>query len=703
MTKDLVYEIGTEEIPAGYLPPAVRQLEEGARAFLAESGLPHGDVEVHATPRRIVLFVRGLPEKQEDRTEEVTGPPWKAAFGADGKPTKAAEGFARGRGLTVEDLRQVETERGPYVGATVTLLGQSTVDLLAAALPALTKSLTFPKTMRWGPERFRFARPIRWMLALLGDTVIPFAIEGVATGRVTHGHRILARGPFEVADASGYEAALEKGRVVLRASDRASRIAEQLEEVAKGTGGRVVPDERLVEEVSYLVETPSAFAGSFDDEYLELPAMVITTAMRDHQRYFAVQDDAGRLMPRFLCVANSSPDAVDQVMNGNQRVLRARLDDARFYWNEDLKTTLAEKVPALGKVVWLEGFGSLKDKSERIAALAEFLASDPDAADADATTRETVARAAFLSKTDLVTEMIKDGKEFTALQGAMGREYARRNGEPDAVGLVLEEQYLPRFAGDVLPSTDAGACLAVADRIDTLVGVWAAGMKPTGSRDPFALRRGVLGVVRILLDREWNVSMETLLARAAEPYGDRLKDRDELLAEAAAFARDRLSGHLQEDGFDADVVAAVVGASGAHPLDARARVQALSALRSTLREDFDALAAGFKRAKNILKKASAAGEPTADALVEDAERALFDAYRTVDGEVAAAEAEHRYADAFAALAGLRGPIDAFFDSVMVMADDAKLRDNRLRLLGRIVDRVQGLADLSRIAVEEKSA
>ncbi len=699
MSLDLVYEIGTEEIPAGYLPPAAEQLAAAARAFLQENELPRGDVETHATPRRLVLFVRGLPAGQEDRTEEVTGPPWKAAFDADGNPTKAAVGFAKGRGLSVEDLRQVETERGPYVGATVTVKGRKTAELLAEALPAMTKSLTFPKTMRYGPQRFRFARPIRWLLALLGDGIVPFSIEGVETGRVTYGHRILSRGPFEVADASGYEAALEKGLVVLRARDRASRIESLLEDAAKTAGGNVVPDARLVEEVSYLVETPSAFSGSFDDEFLELPAMVITTAMRDHQRYFAVQDDAGRLMPRFLCVANSAPDAVDQVMNGNQRVLRARLDDARFYWNEDLKTTLAEKVPSLGKVVWLEGFGSLKDKSERIAALAAHLADGP--AGADAAEKETVARAAFLAKTDLVTEMIKDGKEFTALQGAMGREYARRNGEPEAVGRALEEQYLPRFAGDDLPESAAGACLAVADRLDTMVGVWAAGMKPTGSKDPFGLRRGVLGVARILLDRGWNVSIESLLEKAADAYGNRLPDRAELLSEAAAFARDRLAGHLADEGFEADVVAAVARASGAHPLDARARAQALSSLRSSMREDFDALAAGFKRAKNILKKASADGEPTEAALAEDAERALFAAYRKVDADVAAAEAEHRYTDAFAALAGLRGPIDAFFDSVMVLADDAALRDNRLRLLGRIVDRVQGLADLSRIDVSEE--
>lgn len=694
---DLVYEIGTEEIPAGYLPPAVAQLRQEAEKLFAEARLRPESVETHATPRRLVLFARGLPARQEDRTEEVTGPPWKAAFGADGNPTKAAEGFARGRGLTVADLRKVETEKGPYVGATVKIAGKSTVDLLAEALPEITARLAFPKTMRWGPDRFRFARPIRWLLALLGDQVIPFRIEGAESGRLTYGHRILARGPFEVKTAADYEAALERGLVTLRAAERAARIEALLVAAARTAGGTVVPDPELVDEVSYLVETPSVFAGSFDREFLELPAPVIVTAMRDHQRYFAIADAAGALLPGFLCVANSARDAVKQVLDGNQRVLRARLDDARFYWNEDLKTTLEQKVPRLERVVWLEGFGSLRDKTDRIALLAARLAGDlaPEA-------RETVDRAARLAKADLVTEMIKDGKEFTALQGVIGREYARRQGETEEVALALEEQYRPRFSGDALPETDAGACLALADRLDTLVGVWAAGLKPTGSKDPFALRRGALGIVRILLDRGRDVAVRDLLAAAAEGYGAGVKDPGAVVAEAADFVRDRLAGHLtDEEGFDADVVAAVVPVAGENPLDARARTAALARLRDARGEDLEALAAGFKRAKNILKKDSAEGDPEAGLLREPAERALFEAFTRVDGRVAEAQREHRYGDAFTELAGLRSPIDAFFDGVMVLVDDPAVRTNRLRLLGRIVDRVQGLADLSRVAVAEE--
>ncbi len=357
MKPDLVYEIGTEEIPAGYLPPAARQLKEEAVAFLREHRLAAGTVETHATPRRLVLFVENLPRAQDDRTEEVTGPPWKAAFDADGKPTKAAEGFARGRGLSVSDLRRVETERGPYAGATVEIPGRPTLELLASALPEITARLAFPKTMHWGPEHFRFARPIRWILALLGKDVVPFEIEGVKSGRVTYGHRILAKGPFEVKSAADYEKALKKGLVVLRASDRAKEIGGLLEKAAKAAGGRLVPDPELVEEVSYLVEPPSAFASDFDEEFLELPAPVVTTAMRDHQRYFAIEGEDGRLLPRFLCVANSAPKSVDAVKEGNRRVLRARLDDARFYWNEDLKTTLEEKVPDLERVIIAGGFG----------------------------------------------------------------------------------------------------------------------------------------------------------------------------------------------------------------------------------------------------------------------------------------------------------------------------------------------------------
>jgi glycyl-tRNA synthetase beta chain len=695
--KDLVYEIGTEEIPAGYIPPAAAQLRAEAEELFAEARLEPESVETHATPRRLVLMVRGLPERQEDRTEEVTGPPWKAAFDADGNPTKAAQGFAKGRGLDVTDLRKVETEKGPYVGATVKIAGKATVDLLAEALPEITSRIDFPKTMRWGPGRARFARPVRWLLALLGEDVIPFRIENAESGRMTYGHRILAKGPFEVKSAAEYETALQEGRVMLRAADRAARIADLLGAAAKEAGGALVPDPELVEEVAYLVETPSVFVGRFDPEFLDLPAPVIVTAMRDHQRYFAVADGAGKLLPCFLCVANSAPEAVSQVLDGNQRVLRARLDDARFYWNEDLKTTLEQKVPRLERVLWLEGFGSLRDKTDRIARLAAKLAEGlPE------DVRAVTERAARLSKADLVTEMIKDGKEFTALQGVIGREYARRQGEPEAVAQALEEQYRPRFAGDALPRSDAGACVALADRLDTMAGVWAAGLKPTGSKDPFGLRRIALGIVRILLDRRRDVSVRTLLAAAVEGYGAAVKDPESVVAEAAEFVRDRVAGYLtEEEGFHADVVAAVVPVAGENPLDARARTEALARLRDARGEELEVLAAGFKRAKNILKKDSAEGRPEAGLLKEPAERALFDAFTEIDGRVAEAQRQHRYADAFTELAALRAPIDAFFDGVMVLVDDPAVRNNRLRLLGRIVDRVQGLADLSRVAVAEE--
>ena len=699
MKRDLVYEIGTEEIPAGYLPPVIAQLRAEFEAFLAEHRLEADAIETCATPRRIVLLVSGLAERQDDRTEDVTGPPWKAAFDADGNPTKAAIGFARGKGLEPADLRPIETERGPYAGATVTTPGRPTLDLLAEALPAMTGRLAFPKTMKWGPAKFRFARPIRWLLALFGPDVVPFTIEGVATGRATYGHRILAKGPYEVADPGAYEAALAKGRVTLRAADRAARIEELLREAGAGTGGRVVDDPRLVDEVSYLVETPSAVVGEFDGKYLALPKPVITTAMRDHQRYFAVEDDSGALLARFVCIANSAPEAAGQVTNGNQRVLRARLDDARFYWNEDLRTPLADKVPQLAKVLWLEGFGSLKDKTDRVARIAAHLAGR---AGSSADVVATLERAALLAKTDLVTEMIKDGKEFTALQGVIGREYARQNGEPDAVGQAIEEQYRPRFAGDALPESEAGALLAIADRRDTLAGVWSAGRVPSGSKDPFGLRRGALGIVRILVDRKMNLALEDLLRFAVEGYGDLAAEPEVVVRGASDFVRDRLAGYLTEEvGFEADIVAAVVRVAGGNPLDARARAEALSELRSTDAEGFAALAAGFKRAKNILKKGTAEGAPKAELLVEEAEKRLFAAFTAVESQVAEAESRHRYRDALPGLASLRAPIDAFFDSVLVMTDDEAVRDNRLRLLGRIVDRIQGLADLARITPPEE--
>lgn len=695
MKQDLIYEIGVEEIPAGYLPPAVRQLREELEKFLAEAELSAESVEADATPRRLVVMARGISVRQEDRSVEALGPPWKAAFDESGAPTKAAVGFAKGKGLEPAALRKIETERGPYAGATVLVKGRDTIDLLAEALPAITLRLAFPKTMKWGPSRARFARPIRWLLALFGGEIIPFEIEGVRTGRLTQGHRILSRGPFEVSAAPEYESALARGKVVLRAADRARRIEEQLEEAADRAHGVLVRDPELVLEVSYLVETPSVIESSFDEEFLELPAPVIITAMRDHQRYFALRDSSGRLLPRFLCVANSSPESAAQVREGNQRVLRARLDDARFYWKEDLKTTLEEKVPRLGSVVWLEGFGTVLDKSRRVATLAGEIAAAiaPEA-------RATADRAALLAKADLVTEMIKDGKQFAALQGVMGREYARRNGEKDEVAQAILEQYLPRFAGDELPQSDAGAVLAIADRLDTLTGVWAAGLKPTGSKDPFALRRGALGILRILLDREWDVSTRDWIERATALYGDLIADRAAVAAEASGFVEDRLAGIFIEEGIEPDVVAAVLASLGANPLDARARVRALSRARSARRAEFEALAAGFKRAKNILKKDSASGDPSADLLVEEKEKDLYAALMEVGREVESAARSRRYEDALAQLAKLRAPIDAFFDSVMVLVENEAVRKNRLRLLGRIVDRIQAIADLSRLSVPE---
>jgi glycyl-tRNA synthetase beta chain len=500
------------------------------------------------------------------------------------------------------------------------------------------------------------------------------------------------RSPADYADS------LAKGRVVPNAALREERIAALLADAARDAGGTLVPDAALVEEVACLVETPHALTGSFDDEFLRLPEIVIRTAMRSHQRYFVVAGPDGKLLPRFLCVLNGEPGDPAQVRDGNERVLRARLDDARFYWTEDRRTTLEEKVPRLADIVWLRGFGSLGDKTDRVRKLAVSIASAhfPDA-------EQTTDRAALLSKTDLTTEMIRDGKEFTALQGTIGKEYARACGEPDEVAAAIEEQYFPRHAGDGLPASPAGAAIALADRIDTLVGVWGAGLKPTGSKDPHGLRRGAIGVIRILLDRNLAERVGSLIRAAADLYGGLLADPDTVVAEASAFVRDRLAGHLAEEGFDADVAAAVVASSGGNPVDARARTEALTAMRRTSRDDFEALAAGFKRARNILKKESAEGAPERDLLTEDAETALFDAFAAVDAEVGRAEEECRYAEALAGLASLRGPIDHFFDSVMVLTDDDAVRRNRLRLLGRIADRFAGLADLSRISPPERGA
>jgi len=690
MGKELLFEIGAEEIPASYVPPAIEQLRAAVTDGLAEARLAHGDVRTFMTPRRLVVAVADVADMQEDLEREVTGPPAKVAFDDDGVPTKAGLGFAKSQGVAVEDLEVRDTGKGEYVHVRVVDRGRASSEVLPEILGAAAASLSFPKTMKWGPEQ-RFARPVRWLVALLGGEVLDMEFAGVKAGDETRGHRNWSPGPHKVKSVDDYLSVLEQNYVLADPAARRVRILEETQRVAGDCGGRLVVNEQLLDEVTYLVEFPTVFAGRFADRFLELPRDVVVVAMKSHQRYFAVEDDHGKLLPHFLCVANVPAESHDAVREGNERVLVSRLDDAAFYWHEDTRTRFEDKVDSLRSVVWLEGLGSLYEKTERLEELAqttgELLASGETA---------TAVRAAHLAKADLVTEMVKDGKEFTELQGVMGREYALASGETPEVAAAIHQHYMPRFAGDALPSSEAGAILSMTDRIDSIVGCFSAGLIPSGSQDPYALRRQAIGLIRILLERELGLSVRALAEAAADRFKLTGAAREETLSGALDFVRQRARNVFIDEGYAYDLVDAVLGASADDLPGARKRIIALTHFREA--DDFTGLVIGSRRVMNILK-----GDPAvtvdASALVEPAsialEKARADAAEKVDAAIASDDLD----DAVRSLLGLRRPIDEFFDAVMVMVDDEKLRAVRLGLLSRVRALFMRIADFSLVVLE----
>jgi glycyl-tRNA synthetase beta chain len=640
----------------------------------------------------------GVLERQEDREVVSLGPAKRAAFDASGNATKAAAGFARSRGIAVDALETVATEKGEYVAARVLEKGETAAALLEARLPALILALRFPKVMRWEPSGAAFTRPLRWILALLGEAPLRFRVADVESGRATRGHRFLAPGPIEVRSPVEYEGALRRAHVVVDAGERRGAIEAALGAAARAAGGRLVSDEELLDQVAFLVETPGVLAGSFDARYLNLLPDIVKTAMKQHQRYFCVEDAEGRLLPRFLSVVNVPADDAARlaiVRAGNERVLAARLEDAEFYWEEDQKTPLRAKVPLLDRVVWQERLGTVGEKARRIERLALHLAEKESPQ-----TRDVVKKAAPLLKADLVTEMIQDGKEFTKLQGLIGREYANRSGEPTEVAEAIYEHYLPRFAGDDLPLTSTGAVLSVADKIDTIVGCFGVGLVPTGSQDPFALRRLARGVLRIFRGSDSQWELEVIVKAAIEEYKGKLAaEPARLTADVIAFFDDRLKNLLAEGGLTYDAVDAALAVTR-RPKEVEERARAIDAFRGS--PDFERLAIGYKRVANILKGTEKTAAVDAKRFAEAPEGALHEALVRASAAITKPLAERRYRDVMETLLGLRGVIDTFFDKVLVMAEDPRLRANRLALLGEVRDLFLRFADLSRIVIEGES-
>jgi len=682
-TRDLLLEIGVEELPARFCGPALEGLAAKAVAALATGRLAHGEVATLGAPRRLTLLVRDLAPSQGDHYALVKGPAARAAYDRTGAPTRAAEGFARAQGLSTADLVVRDDEKGtPYVYAHRREEGRQAADILPPLLRELVYALEFPQSMRWGAHEMRFARPIRWLLCLLGDQHVPFAVEGVETGTATRGHRTLSPGgPIPVPVAHDYMAVCAGAGVAVDPAERRAEIRRQVGAVAADLGGHAPDRDDLLEEVTWLVERPHAFHGRFDRAFLELPEDVLVTSMRAHQRYFPVYGgDDGRLLPAFIAVRNGDDAFLENVRLGNEKVLRARLSDARFFWNADRRERLEDRLERLKGVVFQERLGSQYLRAERIAWLAEAVSG---ALGYDAETRAMVARTAWLCKCDLTTGMVG---EFPELQGIMGREYARAQGEDGAVAVGLAEHYLPRGGGDSLPGSPTGIAVGLADRLNTLAGFFGLDLAPTGSADPFALRRAAQGATAIVVGRGLRLGLDGLLDTALAGYagfdeGARARAKENL----SQFFYARLEGLLRERGLRRDVVEATLAAGYDDMTDAVSRA---SALEQSLRApEFAAVTGAFKRIANIAGKADTADTAGAGGGVsaaigidpgalEPAEAPLWRAFTEVQAEAEGALAAEDYAGFYRLVTGLRGPVDTFFERVLIMDPDPKVRRRR---------------------------
>ncbi len=685
IAQDLLFELGTEELPPRTLPILSNALTEGLRAGLDAAGIPHGRVQGFATPRRLAVRVQKLAPHQPDKQVERRGPPLDRSFDAHGVPTQAAIAFAKNCGVPVAELERLETDKGAWLIFRGTERGAATASLLGGIVNQAIAELPIARRMRWGSRSAEFVRPVHTVILLYGETVVPAEVLGLATGRATFGHRFHAPQPIVLKSAKGYESRLRRAKVVADFAARRELIrAGVTAAAAAADGGRALIDASLLDEVTALVEWPVPIAGRFEARFLSLPREVVIATVQDHQRYFAVEGADGKLSGWFVTVSNIESRDPSKVREGNERVVRPRLSDAAFFWELDLKVSLEAHAAKLGGMTFQAKLGSYADKTLRVKALAQMVGSRIDAG-AD------VGRAAELAKADLMTAMVG---EFPELQGTMGRYYAEAQGEPEELALALQEHYLPRYAGDSLPATKTGQAVAIADKIDTLVGIFAIEQRPTGAKDPFGLRRAALGLLRILLEARLDLDLFELLgaSAAAQPV-----QRAGVIDEVYDFIAERLRGLLlEESGTTVEMLDAVLANRPGSPLDAVMRLHALKEF--LLLPEAGVLAAINKRIANILKKTSLGTDVAVDtaALTELAERQLHDALRDVRVPVEDAVADRRYAQSLKSLVALRAPVDNFFERIMVMDEDVGRRNNRLALLRDVQLLLGGVADLKRL-------
>ena len=666
MAKDLLFEIGAEEIPAGFMPNILGQLKQLAETKLNDAHLPFESIETYGTPRRLALIVKGLADASAEISERHKGPSASIAYDADGNATKAAIGFARGKGLDVADL---VVEDG-YIYAETKTAGVPAKDIVSEMLPQLITGLNFPKSMHWGDLDAKFVRPVRWLVALLDEEVIPVEFATVQSGNVTRGHRFLGADEITIKNAASYVETLKENFVMVDQDARRELISKQLHDMAASKNASIVWDDDLLEEINYLVEWPTALCGGFEESYLALPDAAIITPMKDHQRYFPLVGQDGKLLPMFLTVRNGSDHSIEVVQAGNERVLRARLDDAKFFFNEDRKKPLIDRQDGLTKIVFQEGLGNLADKTERLLKLGRVFGEECGLHEDAAVVLE---RATELAKTDLTTGMVT---EFTELQGVMGKEYALLDGESPEVAEAIFEQYLPRFAGDVLPQTEAGKVLSIIDKVDNIVATFSRGLIPTGSQDPYALRRQTIGILNILLGSEWNISLRPIFKASMELLNVAADKQEELLNQVEEFFTLRLKNIFLDREVPHHVIDLLLSNNELSVADAEGLVNALLANR--IDENVE-LVQAYTRMYNLVKDVEYTGV-NRDLLKEDAEKALFEAaFKASEASLAAWEAGD-YAAVVAVPATLVPIINQFFEDVMVMDKDEAIKANRLQLV-----------------------
>ena len=683
-TQNFLVEIGTEELPPKALKTLATSFADNVEAELNQAGLTFDKIEWFAAPRRLAVKVLNLATQQPSKEIEKRGPAVSAAFDAEGNPTKAAEGWARGCGITVEQAERIATDKGEWLVHRAKIEGQPTKNLLNDIVANALAKLPIPKPMRWADKTVQFIRPVHTVTMLLGDELIEGEILGVASARTIRGHRFLGEKEFEIQHADQYPQLLrEKGSVVADFNERKAEILAKSQAKATALGGVADIEESLLEEVTSLVEYPNVLAAKFEERFLAVPAEALVYTMKGDQKYFPIYDKDGKLLPHFIFVSNINPEDPTAIIEGNEKVVRPRLTDAEFFFKTDLKQKLVDRLPRLETVLFQQQLGTLKDKTDRIEQLAGEIAKQIGADEAKA------KRAGLLSKCDLMTNMVF---EFTDTQGVMGMHYARHDGEDEEVAVALNEQYMPRFAGDELPKSLVASAVALADKFDTLTGIFGIGQAPKGSADPFALRRAALGALRIIVEKNLPLDLEDLVKKSAALFGDKLTNKN-VVADVVDFMLGRFRAWYQDEGIAVDVIQAVLARRPTRPADFDARVRAVSHFRTL--DSAEALAAANKRVSNILAKADAAiGEINLTACVEPAEKALAEAVLALRTEVQPLIAQSDYTAVLDKLANLRSPVDSFFDNVMVNAEDPVLRQNRLAILNTLRGLFLQVADIS---------